>query len=296
MIPLFAAGQHDVEQFLLRILLQLIVIVVAARAGGWLFRRIGQPQVCGEIAAGILLGPSCFGLLAPGTWSALFPQDSDLGIVMKVLAEIGLILLMFLMGQDFEFGQLRKIGPQALAVSITAIPVLGRIMMEFDLTRTRIGVLTITAAAVDDATGWILLAAVSAVVLGNLVPSTIVVMLAATLAFCAVVLLVVRPLAKRLIQRSLARNNGDITLGGLAWLLVAVFTAAVATNLIGIFSIFGPFVLGAALWDEHDFREAVRRRLRDFVTVFFLPIFFTYTGLRTRVTALDSGELWLYCG
>lgn len=338
MMPLLAAAPvHKTESFLLAVLVQLIVIIAAARLGGWLFRRIGQPQVVGEIAAGLLLGPSFFGRISPGAFGFVFPQDwPELHLVFKVLAEIGLVFLMFLIGLEFEFGHLRKLGRTALSVSvtgvalpcalglalawwmhpyvaaelnrvgfilfmavalsITAIPILGRIMIELDITRTRLGALTITAAAADDATGWILLATVSAIVQGNFQPAAVAQMLLLTTGFVAAVLLGVRPLLIRFSRRTLAEGQGDLTPGALARLMLVIIVAAVITNWIGIFSIFGPFVIGAAIWDQHELRAAITRRLRDFVTAFFLPIFFTYTGLRTDIGTLDSPLMWFFCG
>lgn len=341
-LPLFAAsGLAQTESLIFQVLVQLLVIVAAARLGGWLFTYLGQPQVVGEIAAGLLLGPSCFARLAPDLAASIFPTG-DLARIFKVLSEIGLVWLMFLIGQEFEFGHLRQMGraavavsvagvvlpfglglavgtvmyphvavpphvPEALsrsgfllfmavALSITAIPILGRIMIEFQLTRTRLGALTITAAAVDDATGWILLAAISAVVQGNFEPGTVLWMLGLTVAFVLCVWWVARPALKAMFRGAYVGGQLELSASHLAVLLVAILASAIATNLIGIFSIFGPFVLGAALWDVPGLREAITVRLRDFVFAFFLPIFFTYTGLRTNVGLLDTPRLWLFCG
>ena len=328
-----AAASQDTEAFLLTVLVQLSVIIAAARVGAWLFSYMGQPQVVGETAAGLLLGPSFLGRISPQISAALFP---DIGRSPKVLSELGLVFLMFLIGLEFEFGHIRKLGRTAAAVSIagiilpfalglalgavmyphvaegfsrtgfvlfmavcmsiTAMPVLGRILMELNLTRTRLGALTITSAAVDDAVGWTLLATISAIVAGEFEPFAAARMLAWIAAFTLAIFLVARPLLIRWIRVALVGESRDLSVGSLAILLVIILLAAMATNLIGIFSVFGPFVLGAALWDQHEFREAVTRRLRDFVTAFFLPIFFTYTGLRTNIALLDTPELWLYCG
>ena len=243
---------------------------------------------------------------------------------------------MFLIGMDFDFSHLRHIGRTAssvalagialpfvlgscaalaihaqvaadinrvgfvlfvaTALSITAIPILGRIMTELNIQRTRLGVLTITAAAVDDALGWILLAAVSAIVRGSFQWLDVALMLLATLAFIAVIWWVVRPPLVRLIERNAFYDGDELSLGGLAAVLTLMLVTAAITNRIGIFSIFGPFVLGAALSHERRFCEIVSNRLRHFVHVFFLPIFFTYTGLRTDIGFLNSASLWLICG
>lgn len=322
------------ESFFFHVLLQLIVIIAAARAGAWIFGKLGQPQVVGEILAGLLLGPSLLGRFAPEWLDYLFPPDTTL--VFHTLSEIGLVLLLFLIGLEFDFSHLRHTGriaagvavagivaPFALgaglawwmqphvaqevdraaftlfvatALSITAIPVLGRIMLELNIHRSPLGVLTITAAAVDDALGWILLAAVSAVVRGGFDWLDTAVMLAASVGFVVACVLFVRPLVSLLVRRGGIVQDGELSLGGLTLVLAAVLLAALATNRIGIFSVFGPFVLGAALSHELELVEAVSRRLKQFVFVFFLPIFFTYTGLRTDVGSLDSAWLWLLCG
>ncbi len=169
-------------------------------------------------------------------------------------------------------------------------------MLELKLTRTRIGVMAITAAAVDDATGWMLLAAIAAAVRGEFDPWQVAIMLGTTIAFVLGVLLVFRPLAKRWIGSLQLGESGELTAGQFAIVIAAIFAAALATNTIGIFAIFGPFVLGASLWDEVEFRNAIQRRLGDFVMVFFLPIFFTLTGLRTRIETLNDVDAWLWCG
>jgi K+:H+ antiporter len=328
------AGAH-VESVLLTVIVQLIVIIAAARLFGAIFRRyLGQPQVCGEIAAGLLLGPSLFGRLYPGLFAQVF--QPSVGPFFSVLSQIGLVLLMFLIGLEFDFGHLRSHGhiavsvslagillPFALglavaqvlhpyvgqginrlgfslfiatALSITALPVLGRMLVEFNLSRTRLGSLTITAAAADDAIGWTLLALVSAIVRSSFDPFATLTMVAETLAFALIMILAIRPLLRRWTTGALPAGGGEISLSTLAFLLILIFTAAAITNVIGVFSVFGAFLLGAVLYDQHEFREAVRRRLSDFVTVFFLPIFFTYTGLRTDIGSMHGGLLWALCG
>jgi Kef-type K+ transport system membrane component KefB len=180
------------------------------------------------------------------------------------------------------------------AMSITAIPVLGRIMMELNITRTRIGTITIVAAALGDATGWIVLAAIAAIVTANFDVMASARMIGLTVGFSALMVFAVRPLLRRWIHFVLRRGDGEIGMNSLAILIVVVFLCAIATNLIGIFAIFGAFLAGAALSGEPEFRAAVTGQLRNFVTVFFLPIFFTYTGLNTDVGTLESPTLWLF--
>lgn len=342
------------EELLLPVLIQLVIIILAARLFAKLFRQFGQPAVVGEIAAGLLLGPSCLGYFFPEVAAAVFHPtwlghdvppalfDATLNWIFTTLSQIGLVLLLFLIGLEFDFSHLREHGRAAVAIStagivlpfalgaavaallhpaiephpvsgkvpefmplalflgtamsITALPVLGRMMVEWSITRTRIGAITISAAASDDALGWTLLAAVSAVVAGGYQFGLTVRMIGLTVAFGGVLFFLVRPLLIRGVRASLRRNGGELGLETLAGLLAVVFLAAIATNLIGIFAIFGAFSVGAVLSGETEFRDAVMRRLRDLVTVFFLPIFFTYTGLRTDIGSLASGWMWLLCG
>ena len=327
-------NQAHIENVLLIVLLQLIVIIGAARIFGWIFRRIGQPQVCGEIAAGLILGPSFFGRFFPDFSKAVF--DPSVGPIFSIVSQIGLVFLMFLIGMEFEFGHLKQNRKAALSVSfagillpfslgvwlgyylhaqlalpgerlyfalfmatamsITAIPILGRILIELKLNRSLIGSLTITAAAIDDAVGWILLALITAITQSKFDPWTFGRMVAGVIGFGGFMLFIVRPRAIRWIRATLDREGGVLSLNSLAIVLIAVFACAIITNLIGIFSIFGAFMLGSILYDQTDFVAAVRARLTDFVTVFFLPIFFTYTGLRTDIGSMTGVDLWILCG
>jgi Kef-type K+ transport system membrane component KefB len=322
------------ENILLIVVLQLIVIVASSRVFGALFRRIGQPLVCGEIAAGLVLGPSLFGGMFPALFHRVF--DPSVSQIFSVLSQIGLILLMFLIGLEFDFDHLRKNRGTALAISsagillpfilgfflgrlmhsalhlsgswinlslfmaaamsITAIPILGRIMVELNINRTRIGSLTISAAAADDASGWIILAIVTALVRSTFNPQRLAFMVLETVGFAVFMVWIMRPLLKKWTAYHLRRHSGKLSASGLAITLIIVFLAAALTNVIGIFSIFGAFFLGALLYDLREFREAIQHRLRDFVTVFFVPIFFTYTGLRTDIGTMAGASLWVMCG
>src|SRR5215470_5901350 len=277
-----------VEYSLLIVIVQLIVIVASSRVFGVLFRRIGQPFVCGEIAAGLVLGPSLFGGMFPTLFHRIF--DPSVSQVFSILSQIGLMLVMFLIGLEFDFGHLRNNRGTALAISsagivfpftlgfllgrfihsalhldgswihlslfmaaamsITAIPILGRILVELNINRTRIGSLTISAAAADDASGWIILAMVTALVRSTFDPLKMLLIVLETLAFVAFMVAIVRPLLKKWTAHHLRTNPGKLSVGGLAITLIIVFLAAAVTNLIGIFSIFGAFFLGALLYDQ----------------------------------------------
>ncbi|HWV17648.1 MAG TPA: cation:proton antiporter [Rhodocyclaceae bacterium] len=331
---LAAASVHQAEALLFQTLLQLSIIVLAGRIGSALALRSGQSAAVGEIIIGILLGPSLFGLLAPDTFDAVFRSVAP--EPMQMLSQIGLILLMFQIGFEFDFGHLRDTShrkaalyvaiaglaapfalglafgyfsapllspsaarwPSALfiatAFSITALPILGRIMIEFKLTRHPIGVIAISAAAINDVVGWLLLALVTTLTLANFNAGEFSFKVFAVLAFLALAWFVVRPPLKRAIRRSQVHTPlSNNLMGGL---LVLIFLGAMTTYQLGIFAIFGGFVAGMLLHDEPALIEAWKERIGHFVTTFFLPIFFTYTGLRTDIGGLDSAELWFWCG
>lgn len=342
----------SVEAVVLPLLWQVGLIILAARLFAMLFRKLGQPTTVGEIAAGLIIGPSVLGKLAPGVYAAIFHptlEGLSLGMsdqlirwILTSFSQFGLILLLFLIGMEFDFKHLKVSGKAAVAVSftgvclpfalgilvasillphvgpgidklgfslflgtamsITAIPILGRIMIEMGISRSRIGALTISAAAVDDALGWILLATVAAMVKSRLAGDGAVdwghtaLMLTETVLFAAAMVYVVRPLLKKWIATAMSRGRGELSLNNMAILLAILFACAIITNLIGIFAIFGAFVLGAILSEEAEFREAVNRKFKDFVTAFFLPIFFAYTGSRTDIGTLGTPLMWGLCG
>jgi len=290
------------------------------------------PSVFGRLCPGLfqaVFHPVLAGVPAP-------LGDALLGWILTTLSQLGLVFLLFLIGLDFDFTHLRWHGKSALAISlagvvlpfalgvglaylmhpalaadvpllgfalffgtalsITAIPVLGRIMLELGITRTRLGAITIAAAALDDAGGWILLATVAAIVRSAFDPSRTLLMVAETLGFALLMVIVVRPALRRWVAYVLRSGNSELSINALVVLVVLLLGCAIATNLIGIFAVFGAFVLGAVLSGEEAFRVAVNSRLRDFVYAFFLPVFFTSTGLRTDVGSLESYSLWLWCG
>jgi Kef-type K+ transport system membrane component KefB len=328
------ATSHRSELLLFFTLLELALIVLAGRVGGTIAFRLGQSRAVGEIVIGILLGPSLFGWLAPQTFGFVFHSAAPEPLL--VLSQLGLVLLMFQIGLEFDFTQLKDgvnraavyriaiacmcapfasgfvIGYAmaasggsptaridaalfvATAFSITALPILGRIMIDFNLTRTRLGVIAICSAAVNDVVGWLLLALVTTLTVSNFVGSRFALRVGMVVAFGFASVWVVRPLLKHAIRRSNPRA-GKMSGNLLGGLLVVIFLAAMTTYQIGIFAIFGGFMMGVILFDEHDLVAAWRERVGGFVTVFFLPIFFTYTGLRTAIGGLDSAVDWTWC-
>ncbi len=322
----------DFEVFFLKVLAQLALIIVAARIGGWLALKLRQPVVVGEIAAGLVLGPSLLGRIWPGGLQSVFsPETSQ---TLHVFSELGLVLLMFLVGLEFDFSLLRRVGSTsmrvalaglvlpltmglglawwahpriapdvdptgfmlivAVAMSITAIPILGRIMIEIGLHKTPLGVLTITAAAIDDVAGWLLLACVSGVLQGDFSFWQTGRMVLLIAAFCLLVILVVRPwMARWSVGATQGGDADSVSIAKFSVVLALVLLSAMATNAIGIFSVFGPFVLGAAISDQRWFHHHVAAPLRPVVYALFLPVFFTYTGLRTDVGTLATTTDWL---
>ncbi|MCX8005974.1 MAG: cation:proton antiporter, partial [Burkholderiaceae bacterium] len=181
-----------------------------------------------------------------------------------------------------------------VALSITALPILGRILLEFDLTRTRIGAITVTAAAANDVAGWVLLATIAAAVTGGLTFSGFAARLAALAALAALAFWLVRPLLRTALARTTSAAE-PLTGNALAIVLIAAFAASIATYQIGIFALFGGFLVGMLLHDRRALVAAWRERVSPLVTTLLLPVFFTFTGLRTDVQGLASAELWLWC-
>ena len=325
---------HKAEAILFFTLLQLTVVVLAGRIGSVMAVKVGQSAAVGEIVIGILLGPSLFGLLAPDMFQYVF--HSAPGEPMQVLSQIGLILLMFQIGLEFDFGHLTEkrnrsttlwvagatlaipfglgvgmgwwatpaISPSSnpmatalfvgTAFSITALPILGRILMEFNLTQHPLGVIAISAAAINDVVGWLLLALVSALAMAQFDIGSFALNVVLVAAFGALSWWGVRPLLKRVVRWG-QKSDEPLSNTLLGVLLAVVFAGAMATYQLGIFAIFGGFMMGVLLHDERRLVGAWNERMGQFVTVFFVPIFFTYTGLRTDIGGLDTPELWAWC-
>ena len=328
------AGAHKNELLLLLTLLQLGVIVLAGRVGGAIAQRYGQSAAVGEIVIGILLGPSLFGWLAPQTFDFIFHSAPPEAL--QILSGLGLVLLMFQIGMEFDFTHLTdatnraavlRVSTACLALpfaggfalayatapgeaapaarldsalfvatafSITALPILGRILLELNLARSKVGVIAIASAAVNDVVGWLLLALITTLTASNFIPGRFAFKVLLVLLFALVSIKVVRPILKRAVRRSNPRD-GRMSANLLGGLLFVVFAGAMVTSQIGIFAIFGGFMMGVILFDEKELVAAWRVRVGDFVAVFFLPIFFTYTGLRTSIGGLDTWADWALC-
>ncbi|HMX38282.1 MAG TPA: cation:proton antiporter [Ferruginibacter sp.] len=314
------------------LLLQIIVIILFARLFGFLFKKIGQPAVIGEIVAGIVLGPSILGAYFPAATGFLFPAAS-LG-TLSFLSQIGLILFMFIIGMELD---LKSIGKQAydaviishasiiipytlgmalayfiykdyapantsflsfslfmgIAMSITAFPVLARILKERGLTRSRLGAMVLTCAAADDLTAWCILAAVIALVKSGSSISAIYTILLAVV-YVLLMLKVIRPALKKL--EHIYHNKEAKRTAVMAFLFVMLIISAYTTSIIGIHSLFGAFMAGVVMPPSFDFRKIVTDKIEDISIVLLLPLFFVITGLRTQIGLLNDGHLWVTFG
>ena len=320
------------ERLLSVITVDILVILVVSRLLGVALRAIGQPQVMGEVIGGILLGPSLLGWAAPGVSAGLFPPAVLPHL--RVLSEYGIVFFMFLVGLELDPALMRGRGRAAVvtshssiltpfvlgiglaawlyaehaphgvrflpfalfmgaSMSITAFPVLARILIERDLLKTKVGAVTIVCAAVDDVTAWCLLAFVVAVV-GTADLAGAARTLVLVLAYVAAMLVLVRPLLRRL--SAMVDRTGRLSQNLVAIVFLLVLASAFATDTIGIHAIFGGFMLGAIMPKDALFTRELVDKVEDFAVVFLLPIYFAYTGLRTQIGLLDEPRLWLECG
>lgn len=319
---------HNLHHPLAILLLQIITIIIVARAFGWLFKKIGQPTVIGEIIAGIVLGPSLVGYYFPEFSAMLFPTAS-LGNL-QFLSQIGLILFMFVVGMELDLKVLRNkahdavvishasiIIPFALgmglayyiyesfapmgvkfssfglflgiAMSITAFPVLARIVQERGMTKTRLGTVVITCAAADDISAWCILAAVIAIVkAGSFVSSLYVIALAVV--YVIIMIKVVKPFLNRIGNLYYSQESLSKPVVGIFFLTLLV--SSYTTEVIGIHALFGAFMAGAIMPENLKFRNIFIEKVEDVALVLLLPLFFVFTGLRTQIGLLNDPYLW----
>jgi Kef-type K+ transport system membrane component KefB len=308
----------------------IVVILFASAIVSLLFRSLGQPQVVGEMLAGILLGPSLLGAVAPASFAQLFPP-ATLGHL-TALSEFGLIVYMLVIGSSIDTGMF-KVNRHAIvlishtsvvlpfvlgatlslylyprladdsvsfvgfslfmgvAMSITALPVLARILTERNLLETHLGASAITCAVVDDCTGWCVLAAVLTVV-SRRAAMPVWATIAGTAAFVTLMTLVARRFLARALRRPAASGVGQDRIVTLAVCLA--LASALVTDWLGIHPLFGAFLCGAIL--PRSSLAELASRLRSFAESLLLPIFFALTGLRMSVHLLEGGEMWFYCG
>ncbi len=328
------------------LIIQIAVILLLSRLLGMAMRHVHQPQVIGEMLAGIMLGPSLLGLVHHGAWmNALFPLSSRGNL--DVLSQLGVMLFMFLVGLELDHKLLRGQGRAALvtgtvgivvpfisgailaafliytkpeitgnvpsplvlclfmgaAMSITAFPVLARILTERNLHKTKSGSLAVVCAAMDDVMGWCILAFVLAIAhmkgIGNETAShhnavaSAIKTVVLSAGYVAIMVLVVRKLLGRL--QAHYETRGYLSQNVLAVVFLLLLGSALATASIGIHQIFGAFMFGAVMPKDGGFIKHLSEKIEDFTVLFLLPLFFAYTGLRTRLDLLGSPSLWMIC-
>jgi Kef-type K+ transport system membrane component KefB len=329
---LLANLRENFQDPLTRLFVQLIVIILAARLCGMMAMRIRQPAVIGEMIAGILLGPSLLGWLWPDLFSFVFPSSS-LG-ALRLFSQIGVCLFMFVVGMELDVSQLKQqartavlvsqvsilfpyllgvvtslflfstlAGPNTtfaafalfigISMSITAFPVLARILEERGLTKTPLGNTAIVCAATDDVTAWSILAVVVAIAKASSVASAAFSMGLVVL-FVVGMLFLIKPRLPLWMGR-FAQDGSTPGKGMMAGVLIFLFASALATDVMGIHALFGSFLAGVVMPPRREFREFLKLRLENFSTVFLLPLFFAFTGLRTQIGLLDDMSGWLIC-
>ena len=312
------------------LLLQTAVILLVTLACGWLARKVGQARVIGEIIGGILLGPSLFGRLFPHAFAVLFPKPSlapfeilsTIGLILFLFivgTEADLEELyrhrataLFTSGASIFFPFLLAIALAAplrarfaphgtanltfvlflgISMSITAFPVLARILEERQLLGTALGTMAIFCAAVNDIVAWLLLAVTLALMGANGGPAALPLRIAGLALYLVVMLAVVRPLAARLVHK---RGSSVMSLEILGLTLAGVFASAATTEAIGVHPLFGAFLAGVCLPRSQQWQISLRARLDSVVSAFLLPLFFALTGMRTRIDLLNNGTVWLW--
>ncbi|MBD1217659.1 MAG: cation:proton antiporter [Aphanizomenon flos-aquae Clear-A1] len=312
------------------VLIEVLIVIGLSRLVGLGFKAIKQPLVIGEIFAGIMLGPSLFGLIAPGLAHSLFPAETM--PYLNVLSQIGLIFFMFLIGLELNpkylSGNLKtailisnlsiivpfasafglsfvlyplvsnnhvNFAPFALflgaAMSITAFPVLARIITENNLQGTRLGTLALTCAAVDDVTAWCILAVAIAVARHGSIDQQAILTIIESVVYIGFMFTVGRWFLKRLSKHH--HRAGRLSQLVLAIIYMGVVASALITEFIGIHLIFGAFLLGAVMPKDEELVRELAIKTEDFVLIFLLPIFFAYSGLKTQIGLLNSPNLWL---
>jgi K+:H+ antiporter len=323
-----AAAAEPAVNILWHLLIALASVILVGRFLGACFRRIGQPPVMGEVIGGIVLGPSVLGALSPAAFT--FILAPTVTPYLGVVAQLGVVLYMFLVGLELKADHVRGRLPATIAIShvsivvpfvlgaalalylyprfsaadvpftsfslflgiamsITAFPVLARILSDFQLTATSLGTMAIACAAVDDVTAWSLLALVVGVVQAT--PANAAKVIGLSLAFSGLMLCVVRPKIGALL-RALPRQP---TRGDVAIVFVGLLVAGAMTEGIGIHALFGAFLCGVVIPHDSPLGRMLADSLDHVVTILLLPAFFAYAGLRTQIGLLSGVGPWLVC-
>ncbi len=323
---------HNLKNPLSILLVQIITIILVARLLGWLCKKIGQPTVIGEIVAGILLGPSLLGMYYPDFAGILFPKDSlgnlqflsQIGLILfmfvigmeldlkalknkahdAVVISHASIIFPFALGIGLAYFIYESFAPKGIgftafglflgiSMSITAFPVLARIVQERNIHKTRLGSIVITCAAADDVTAWCILAAVIAIVKADSFSSSLYVIVLALL-YVFLMLKVVRPFLKRV--GDINRTKESLSKPIVAIFFLTLLLSSYASELIGIHALFGAFMAGVIMPENAKFRTVFIEKVEDVSVIILLPLFFVFTGLRTQIGLLDDVYLWKLTG
>jgi Kef-type K+ transport system membrane component KefB len=331
-VSLFANLRENFQDPLTRLLVQLILIVLAARLCGLVAAKTGQPAVIGEMIAGILLGPSLLGWAWPGMFQLVFSPASLPPL--RLLSQIGVCLFMFVVGMELDVAEMKQqagrvviisqmsilfpytlgvisslflfttmAGPKTtflvfalfvgISMSITAFPVLARILEERGLTRTSLGSTALLCAATNDVMAWIILALVVAIAKATSIASAVF-SLGLIVIFVCAMLFWIKPRLPRwmgLAGSARATPGKSVTAG----VVIFIFASALATDVMGIHALFGAFLAGVVMPAHGELRDFLKLRLENFSSVFLLPLFFAFTGLRTQVGLLNDAGGWLLC-
>jgi Kef-type K+ transport system membrane component KefB len=314
------------------LLLQIITIIVTARVFGFICKKIGQPTVIGEITAGIFLGPSFIGAYLPELSHFLFPAQSlanlqflsQIGLILfmfivgmelnlkvlqnraheAVVISHASIILPFALGVGLAYFIYRDFAPEnvkflsfslfiGISMSITAFPVLARIVQERGMSKTKLGSIVITCAAADDISAWCILAAVIAIVkAGTIISSVYTILMAIT--YVAIMLLVIRPFLKKM--GDIYSNKEGLSKPVVAIFFITLLGSAFTTEVIGIHALFGAFLAGVIMPSNANFRNLFIEKIEDISLILLLPLFFVFTGLRTQIGLLNDPYLWKICG
>jgi len=314
------------------LILQIGTILIVARLVGWLFGKLHQPRVVGEMLAGIMLGPSLLGWLAPTLSVNLFPPDS-LGHL-TALSQVGLLIFMFLVGLELDLGHLRELGRAAVmtsqvsiivpfilgstfaiylyprlsdpgvnftgfalfmgaAMSVTAFPVLARILTERNMLRTRVGAVAIACAAVDDVTAWCILAGIVVIVRASSLELPVWLTVSGLAAFVLLMGFVVRPALRRL--EMVYEKRASLTQDLIAIILLVVLISGWVTETLGVHALFGAFLAGVIMPRHRELSRELSQKFEALIVVLLLPIYFALTGLRSSIFLISDGKMWLYC-
>jgi Kef-type K+ transport system membrane component KefB len=322
---------HNFQHPLAILILQILTIILIARLFGWMMNKIGQPTVIGEIVAGIFLGPSLLGLFFPQFSNFLFPVDSldnlqflsQIGLILfmfiigmeldvrilkrsahdAIVVSHASIIFPYFLGVVLAYFLYQSFAPDTIsftafalfigiAMSITAFPVLARIIQERDLTKDHLGTLAITCAAVDDVTAWSLLAVVIAIVKAGDITSALITIIL-SIVYVIFMLFIVKRLLNKIAQTHFTRETVNKPI--LAILFGIILLSSYMTEVIGIHALFGAFMAGVIIPANQSFRRVLTEKIEDFSLVFLLPLFFVFTGLRTQIGLLNNPNLWIVC-